>query len=127
MDEAKRATMRDAVIFAWRRSGYTHDVARRLVLRLLFLVNFQVFHHLVRSFGAYEAKGAIVGFGEREKGQASVPDGLLVENGIAAWAGMSKFDAAATVRKPVERVCGNGCLLNEAGGGYSSLRCIQQG
>ena len=76
------------------------------------------------GLGAYEAKGAVVGFWEREKGQASVPDGQLVENSVAAWAGMSKFDTAATVRKLVECVCGNGCFLNETGNGYSSPRGI---
>ena len=76
------------------------------------------------GLGACEAKGAVVGFWESEKGQASVPDGPLVEDGVAAWAGMSKFDAAATVRKPVKRVCGNGCFLNETGNGYSSPRGV---
>ena len=96
-------------------------------LRLLLLVDPQTLHHLMCGFGAYEAKGAVIGFGKSEKGQASVPDSPLVENGIATWAGMSRLDAAATVRKPVESVCGNACFLNEAGGGYPSSRGVYQG
>ena len=76
------------------------------------------------GLGAYEAKGAVVGFWESEKGQISVPDSPLVENGIATWVGMSGLDAAATGRKSVESVCGNAIFLNETGNGYSSPRGV---